>query len=177
MNFIAWLIVACEISFWIFIIAGLIARYIFNRKTAGLFLLAMIPIVDLVLIVVTSIDIYRGAEITLAHSIAPIYLAVSLVYGKTMINWADERFLYYVKQEGPKPIRRIGMDFAKHSMKGSLQHVLAYIIGGTLLLFMIFYIGDSSKTEILWATLRLWGIIVLIDNAISITYFIWPRKK
>lgn len=136
----------------------------------------MIPIVDLVLIVVTSIDIYRGAEITLAHSIAPIYLAVSLVYGKTMINWADARFLYYVKREGPKPIRKIGMDFAKISMKGSMQHVLAYIIGGALLLFMIFYIGDSSKTEILWGTLKLWGIIVLIDNAISITYFIWPRK-
>lgn len=177
MNFIAWVIVAVEISFWIFIIAGLITRYIFNRKKAGIFLLAMTPIVDLVLLVVTSIDVYRGAEITLAHSIAPIYLAVSLVYGKFMVQWADERFLYYVKREGPKPIRRIGMDFAKHSMKGSLQHVLAYIIGGALLLFMIFYIGDSSKTEILWGTLKLWGVVVLIDNAISITYFIWPRKK
>lgn len=177
MNSIAWIIVACEIGFWIFIIAGLITRYIINQKKTGLILLAMTPIVDLVLILFTSYDIYREAEITMAHSIAPIYLATSIVYGKTMIQWADERFLYYVKRDGPKPKRRIGIEFAKHSLKGSLQHILAYIIGGALLLFMIFYIGDSSKTEILWGTLKTWGIIVLIDDAISISYFVWPRKK
>lgn len=90
---------------------------------------------------------------------------------------ADERFLYYVKREGSKPKRRIGMDYAKHSMKGSLQHVLAYIIGGLLLLFMIFYVGENGNTATLWGTLNTWGIIVLIDIVISITYFIWPRKK
>ncbi|UOQ86893.1 hypothetical protein [Gracilibacillus salinarum] len=176
MHIVAWLIVACEIGFWIFIIAGLVTRYLFNKEKAGLFLLAMTPIVDLVLLVVTSIDVYRGAEITGAHSIAPIYLAISIVYGKSMIRWADERFLYYVKREGPKPIRRIGMDYAKHSMKGSLQHVLAYLIGGVLLLLMIFYIGKPSETEILWRTLQVWGIVVLIDIVISVTYFISPLK-
>lgn len=87
MNFIACIIVACEIGFWLFIIAGLVTRYIFNQKKIGLILLAMIPVVDLVLLVATSIDVYRGTEITLAHSIAPIYLALSLVYGKAMIRW------------------------------------------------------------------------------------------
>ncbi|WP_076571044.1 MULTISPECIES: hypothetical protein [Salimicrobium] len=177
MNFIAWVIVACEIAFWIFIIAGLVTRYVFSQRKAGLFLLAMTPIVDLVLIVFTSIDIYREAEITVAHSIAPIYLAISLVYGKSMIQWADDRFLYYVKRSGPRPERKIGMDFAKHSLKGSLQHILAYIIGGALLLIMIFYIRDSSNTGVLWRTLQTWGIVVLVDNAISISYFIWPRTR
>ncbi|APC47646.1 hypothetical protein BME96_05460 [Virgibacillus halodenitrificans] len=176
MNLVAWLIVVCEISFWVFIIAGLVTRYIFNQKKAGLLLLAMTPLVDVVLFIVTGIDIYRGAVPTIAHSIAPLYIAISIVYGKSMIRWADERFLYYVKREGPKPKRRIGMDYAKHSMKGSLQHVLAYMIGGAMLLFMIYYIGTDVDTTELWATLRVWGIIVIIDNAISISYFIWPRK-
>jgi hypothetical protein len=177
MNFIAWTIVACEVGFWVFIIAGLVTRYNFNRKKAGLLLLAMTPAVDLILIIVTSVDIYRGAVPTIAHGIAPIYIAVSIVYGKNIIRWADERFLYYVKREGTKPVRRIGIDHAKHGMKGSLQHVLAYIIGGSILLFMIYYIGNNEDTTALRDILKFWGVIVVIDNAISVTYFIWPRKK
>lgn len=137
----------------------------------------MTPVTDLVLIIVTGIDIYHGATPTIAHSVAPAYLALSIVYGKSMIRWSDERFLYYVKREGEKPKRKIGMEYAKHSMSGTLKHILAYIFGGAILLLMIFYIGDKSKTEELWATLNFWGIVVLIDIFISITYFIWPRKK
>lgn len=176
MNFVAWTIVACEIGFWVFIIAGLVTRYIFNQKRAGLVLLAMTPVVDVVLLIVTSVDIYHGATATIAHSIAPLYIAISLVYGKSMVRWADERFLYYIKREGPKPKRRIGMDYAIHSMKGSLLHVLAYAIGGAMMLGMIAYIGDESRTTEIWNTLKVWGIVVLIDNGISVTYFIWPRK-
>ncbi|MDY0394484.1 hypothetical protein RWE15_08540 [Virgibacillus halophilus] len=106
MNFVAWTIVACEIGFWIFIISGLVTRYIFNQKRIGLFLLAMTPLVDVALLIVTSIDIYSGATATIAHSIAPLYIAISVVYGKSMIRWADERFLYYVKRQGPKPERK-----------------------------------------------------------------------
>lgn len=94
-----------------------------------------------------------------------------------MIRWADERFLYYVKRGATKPVRRIGFDYAKHSMKGSLQHVLAYIIGGAMLLFMIYYIGINADTTALRDILKFWGVIVVIDNAISVTYFISPRKK
>jgi hypothetical protein len=177
MNLVAWTIVACEIGFWVFIIAGLVTRYVFNLKKAGLFILAMTPVIDLVLIMVTGIDIYHGATATIAHSIAPAYLALTIIFGKDMIKWADERFLYYVKRVGVKPKRKIGMAYAKHSMKGTLKHIVAYIFGGAILLFMIFYIGDESKTEELWATLNFWGIVVLIDIFISITYFIWPRKK
>lgn len=177
MNFIAWTIIACEIGFWVFIIAGLVTRYIFNKRKLGLVLLAMTPVVDLLLFIVTGLDIYRGAVPTFAHAIAPIYIAVSIVYGKSMIRWADERFLYYVKREGTKPIRRIGMDYAKHSMKGSLQHVLAFIIGGAMLLLIVNYIGNKTDTSILQETLRLWGIVVIVDLVFSITYFIFPRKK
>ena len=177
MNFIAWTIVACEIGFWIFILLGLIARYVFKREGLGLLLLAMTPVVDLVLLLVTGIDVYRGATATVAHSIAPLYIGVSLVYGKSMIQWSDQRFRYYVKKEGDKPKRLAGMAHAWHSMKGSLKHILAYIIGGALLLLMIYVINDSNKTEALYGTLKLWGIIVVIDNLISLSYFIWPRPE
>jgi len=94
-----------------------------------------------------------------------------------MIGWADQRFRYYIKKEGEKPIRLDGMAHARHSMKGSLQHILAYIIGAALMFLMIYFIGDASKTTVLYDTLKLWGIIVIIDNVISISYFIWPRPE
>src|SRR5690606_21338066 len=113
--------------------AGLITRYIFNRKRLGLFFLALTPVLDLFLLIVTANDLYNGATATQVHALAAIYLGVSIAFGKSMIRWADERFVYYIKKQGTKPVRRSGFDYAKHSMKGTLQHVLAFIIGGAFL--------------------------------------------
>lgn len=177
MNFIAWIIVACEIGFWVVIAAGLITRYIFNQKRLGLFFLALTPVIDLVLLVVTANDLYNGATATQVHALAAIYLGVSIAFGKSMIRWADERFVYYVKKQGTKPVRRTGMAYAKHSMKGSLQHVLAFIIGGAFLIIMINLIDDPSKTEALSDMFKLWALILGIDFVMSVSYFIWPRPE
>ncbi|MEK4487603.1 hypothetical protein MHH81_18980 [Psychrobacillus sp. FSL H8-0484] len=175
MNFIAWTIIACEVGFWVVILLGLITRYIFKREKLGLFFLALTPVIDLVLLAITAIDLYNGAIATLAHAIAAIFLGVSIAFGKSMIQWADEKFLYYVQKQGSKPVRKTGIEYARHTMKGFLQHLLAYIIGGVLLLALIFFIDDSSRSEVLWNTLRVWGIILGIDFVITISYFIWPR--
>lgn len=177
MNFIAWAIVACEIGFWVIILAGLVTRYLFNRKRLGLFFLALTPVIDLVLLIVTVADLYNGSVATQVHAIAAVYLGVSIAFGKSMIRWADERFLYYIKKQGTKPEKKTGYAYARHSMKGSLQHVLAYIIGGTFLFAMIYFVGDAGKTEALFQMLKLWTVIVAIDIAISLSYFIWPRHK
>lgn len=177
MNFIAWTIIACEIGFWVVILAGLITRYVFNKKRLGLFFLALTPVIDLLLLLVTASDLYNGAVATQIHALAAIYLGVSIAFGKSMIRWADERFLYYVKKQGTKPVKKTGYAHARHSMKGSLQHVLAFIIGGTFLIAMIYLIGDAEKTEALYDMLRLWAIILAVDVVISLSYFIWPRPE
>ncbi|MDW0113444.1 hypothetical protein [Sporosarcina saromensis] len=176
MNLIAWAIIACEIGFWVVILAGLITRYLFNRKRLGLFFLALTPVIDLLLLIVTATDLYNGATATQVHAIAAIYLGISVAFGKSMIRWADERFVYYVKKQGPKPMRKTGWDHAKHSFKGSLQHVLAFIIGGAFLFIMIYLIDDPTQTEALSGMLKLWSLILGIDFVISISYFIWPRQ-
>lgn len=175
MNFIAWTIIACEVGFWIVILLGLITRYIFKRERLGLFFLALTPVIDLILLAITATDLYNGATATTVHVIAAIYFGTSIAFGKSMIRWADEKFLYYIQKQGTKSVRKIGMDYAKHSMKGTLQHLLAYIIGGGLLFVLIYFIDDPSRSEALSSTLKFWGIILIIDFVISITYFIWPR--
>ncbi|MFC5590176.1 hypothetical protein ACFPRA_14825 [Sporosarcina soli] len=175
MNFIAWTIIACEIGFWIVILLGLFTRYVLKREKLGFLFLALTPVIDLTLLLVTAADLYNGATATQVHAIAAIYLGVSIAFGKSMIRWADERFVYYIQKQGPKPVRKTGLAHARHSMKGSLQHVVAFLIGAAFLMAMTYFINDPSRSEALSETLKLWALVLGIDLAISLSYFIWPR--
>lgn len=65
-----------------------------------MFFFALIPILDAVLFLAAAADLYRGAAATMAHAVAAVYIGVSVAFGKSMIQWADERFRYYVVKEG-----------------------------------------------------------------------------
>ncbi|SHG83546.1 hypothetical protein [Ornithinibacillus halophilus] len=177
MNWIIWLIIACEIGFWVFILLGLVTRYIFKKESLGLFLLAMTPVVDFILLAATSYDLYQGATATTAHALAAIYIGVSIGFGKSMIKWADERFSYYVTKTGPKPVKLYGIDYAKTYFKSWLRHLLSYVIGATIIGIIYVLINDYERTEAMVQILGLWSLVLVIDLVLSITYFIFPRKK
>ena len=176
-NLIAWTIVACEIAFWVVIILGLVTRYILNKNRLGLFFLALTPVIDLLLLIITTVDLSRGAVATMAHAIAAVYIGVSIGFGKSMITWADERFRYYITKEGPKPVKRYGYDYAIHYLKGFARHLLSYIIGAGFLLGMIHLIDDAARTEALSQVWKVWSLALGIDFVISISYFIWPPGR
>jgi hypothetical protein len=171
------MIVASEIGFWVAIVLGLITRYILKKNKLGLFFLALTPVIDLILLITTSLDLYRGATSTKAHAIAAVYIGVSICFGKSMIKWADERFRYYVIKESPKPIKLYGMEHAIHYLKGWGKHVLSYLIGAGLLAGVIFSINDFSRTEALFWGIKIWTLVLGIDFIITISYFIWPKKQ
>ncbi|MCH6267169.1 hypothetical protein [Neobacillus citreus] len=177
MNLIAWMIIACEIGFWIVILLGLVSRYILKKKKLGIFFLALTPVIDLVLLITASVDIFRGATATIAHAIAAVYIGVSLAFGKGMIEWADQRFRYYLLKEGEKPLKRYGLVYAWHYLKGWGKHLVAYLIGAALLAGVIFLINDPSRTEALFGVLRLWSLVLGIDLLIAISNFVWPKRK
>ncbi|MGV2941580.1 hypothetical protein AB5I83_18410 [Mesobacillus sp. LC4] len=176
MGFVAWMIVACEIAFWIVIILGLTIRYVFKKNKLSIIFFALTPLIDLLLLTLTSYDMYRGATATIAHGIAAIYIGVSVAYGKSMINWADSRFRYYILRKGEKPQRLKGSEFSRNERKNLFRHYAAFLIGGSMLGLIVFLIQDSARTESLFAVLKTWGFILVIDTAITASYFIWPRK-
>jgi hypothetical protein len=92
-----------------------------------------------------------------------------------MIQWADERFQYFVTKQGAKPVKRFGMEHAKHYMKGWLRHVIAYLIGVGLLAGMIYFINDPTRTVALSGMIKIWSTVLIIDLIITISYFIWPK--
>nr|WP_156644767.1 hypothetical protein [Lentibacillus sp. JNUCC-1] len=176
MNFVGWMIVISEVGFWVLILAGLLTRYIFKLNRLGLFLLALTPVIDAILLIATSVDLYRGATATQVHGVAAIYIGVSVAFGKSMFAWADERFQYYVMKQGPKPVKRYGMDYAKHYFKSWGQHVLAYLIGAGILFGLIYLINDPSRTEVLSGFLKIWTLVLGIDFIFAVSHFIWPTK-
>lgn len=176
-NIIAWLIVASEIGFWVVIVLGLFTRYILKKNKIGLFFLALTPVIDLILLVATSVDLYHGATATKVHGIAAVYIGISIAFGKSMIGWADTRFQYYVMKQGSKPVKRFGIDYAKHYFKSWGQHVLAFIIGVGILFALIYLIDDSTRTEVLTGFIQLWTLVLGIDFLIAISNFIWPKRE
>jgi len=176
MNFVAWMIVACEVAFWVVIIIGLIARYLLRMERLGFLLLALTPLIDLILLIITGLDLYLGANAIFAHALSAVYIGVSIVFGKSIIAWADIKFRYYIIKQGSKPIRRYGYDYARHYLKSWLKHALAYAIGMGCLFGLIYIVQDPERTEALTSTISWWTRILGIDLLITIAYFVWPKK-
>lgn len=176
-SWIGLLIIACEIGFWIFVISGLVARYIFMKKKLSSILLICTPLVDIILLVATYIDLLNGAVADFIHGLAAIYIGVSVAFGKQMIAWADRQFAYrFAGAPRPKKIKKYGMEYAKEERRGWYRHLLAWLIGGGILGLFILTIGYSKQTEALFKTMQTWTAVLFIDFIISFSYTVFPKR-
>lgn len=174
------LIILAEIGFWIFILAGLVTRYLLKKEKLSLWLFGMTPLIDLMLLLFTAFDLKNGADANFAHGLAAIYIGVSIAYGKQMIQWADRQFRYYFLKIDNRPKKLYGLERGKKEMLGFLRHLMAFIIGGAFLGGMIYLSGKgSSNAETLMGVWNKWSIILGIDFLISLSYILFPygRKK
>lgn len=173
-----FLIIFCEILFWVFVLGGLGIRYLLNHRGLGLALLALTPVVDLVLLAVTVLDLKSGGIPTVAHGLAAIYVGISLAFGRKMIAWADCRFAARFNRDSEKlPHKKFGKAHAAQERKDWLRHLLAFTIGTLLILAMVFLIGEPARSQTLLRLIKTWGIVLLIDFIISFSYTLFPRKE
>lgn len=175
---IGWLIIFCEIGFWVFVLAGLLVRYILKKKKLGTLLLICTPIVDIILLIATVLDLKNGEIATTVHGLSAIYIGVSVVFGHQMIKWADAHFAYkYGNGEKPIKKKRFGREHARQERIGWFRLFVSWLIGGAVLAVMIFSINNSSQTQALLNTLKLWTLILVIDFIISFSYTLFPKKE
>lgn len=171
-------IIACEILFWVAVLSGLTARYLLRRPRLGAALLVCAPLVDLVLLAATVLDLRAGGEATLAHALAAVYIGVSVGFGHSMVRWADVRFAHrFAGGPAPESKPRVGRAHAAHERQGALRHLLAYAVGAGLLGVGILLVGDADRTQALLDVLRLWSIIAAADVVYSLSYTIRPRPE
>ncbi len=172
------LILACEVLFWVVLFSGLAARYLLRRERLSRVLLVCAPLVDLILLTATALDLRAGGTATAAHSLAAIYIGVSVGFGHRMVAWADERFAHRYA-DGPAPTRkpRHGRAHAAYERRAWLRHLTAWAVGCGLLGLAIVVVGDADRTAALWGTARLWTLVLVVDGIIGLSYTVRPRPE
>ncbi len=169
-------IIACEIGFWVLLGAGLAARYLLRLRTLSALLLLAVPLIDVALLALAVVDLRRGAEPALGHSLAAIYLGVTVVFGHRLIRWADVRFAHrFAGGPAPVPSPRHGRAHATLERHQWLRHLAAYAMAALVLAVFALLVGEL-RNPTLWSPMRVWGIVVLIDGVVALSYTLKPRQ-
>ncbi|MGW8551849.1 hypothetical protein [Streptomyces tubercidicus] len=171
------LIIACEVGFWVLLVLGLALRYLARMPRTGAVVLLMEPLLELILLIVTAIDLKNGAPADWKHGLAAVYIGFTVAYGHYTIKWVDGHFLHRFAG-GPPPVKppRHGLARARHEGKLWLRTVAMAAVAAALLQIAIWYVGDSGDTRSLheWQLIPL--RIVSIHGLIALSYLIWRKK-
>jgi hypothetical protein len=174
---IVTLIIICEVAFWVLLAGGLALRYLARMPRAGAAVLLCEPLLEVVLLIVTAVDLRGGAEPDWKHGLAAVYIGFTATHGHYMVKWADGHFLHRFAG-GPSPVRppRYGMARAVHEWKMSARAIGGAAIAAGLLQLAVWYVGDAGQSE----SLRMWqqkmGLVVVISTIVALCYTIWPKQ-
>lgn len=157
------LIVACEIGFWVVLLVGLTARYMLRKERWSRALLLGLPLIDLLLLVFTAMDLRRGATATFAHGLAAAYVGFTVAFGALAVKWADAHFAYRFAA-GPKPQKAPDRGWPAVRYEFSLwgRCIVASLITMLLIDALVLYVGTGEATQSLLAWQRYaFGCIVI----------------
>ncbi|WP_434596694.1 hypothetical protein [Streptomyces sp. A5-4] len=174
---IVTLIVICEVGFWVLLAVGLALRYAAKMPRAGAAVLLMEPLLEVVLLVVTAIDLKNGAEPDWMHGLAAVYIGFTVAMGHRAIKWADARVAHRFFG-GPAPVAppKYGMARAANEWRTAGRWILAAAIALGLLQAAIWYVGGDGAID----SLRTWQdrmlLLAGINVVIAATYTLFPKK-
>ncbi|MDG9704123.1 hypothetical protein [Streptomyces sp. DH37] len=171
------LIIVCEVGFWVLLAAGLSLRYLARRPRLGAAVLLCEPLLELVLLAVTAIDLRGGAEGDWKHGLAAVYIGFTVAYGHYVIKWADGHFAHRFAG-GPPPVRppKYGTARAVHEWRMCARSMLAAVIAMALLQAAVWYVDDAGRSRSLveWQGRML--LVAGVSVLIALGYTIWPKK-
>lgn len=171
------LIITCEVAFWVLLAVGLTLRYRTRLRRTSTVLLLVEPVLELLLLVVTAIDLRNGAHPSWEHGLAALYIGYTVAYGHYTIRWLDGHAAHRLAgaPRPPKP-PRYGVPRAKHEAKLWLRTLLTAAVAVVLLQLAIWYVGDAARTAPLtqWRTSAL--TLLALHGAIALSYTLWPKK-
>lgn len=162
-------IAGCEIGFWVLLAAGMLTRYVLRLPRAGMVLLAMVPLVDVVMLVASVIDIRSGGEPSFKHSLAAIFIGVSVGFGHQSLKWADG-WAAYRFAGGPRPRKpkKGTREKALRERQGWYRHLLAYCVGVGVMIALGLLSGQGY--DALLGPAWTWTIVLVIDGFVSFSY-------
>ncbi|MEU2395196.1 hypothetical protein [Streptomyces sp. NPDC007369] len=170
------LIIACEVGFWVLLAGGLALRYLARMPRLGAAVLLCEPLLELVLLAATTLDLRNGGEPSWRHGLAAVYIGYTVGYGHYTVKWLD-RHAAHRFAGGPKPPGAgYGRERAVHEWKLWLRTLAGAAVAVALLQGAIRYAGGAADTSALeacrFAVLRAVGLHAVVAAA----YTVWPRK-
>ncbi|MCK1797506.1 hypothetical protein MTQ01_16030 [Streptomyces sp. XM4193] len=171
------LIVICEVAFWVLLAAGLALRYLARMPRLGAAVLLCEPLLELLLLAVTAVDLRNGATPGFKHGLAAVYIGFTVTHAHYFIRWADGHFAHRFAG-APRPAKppRYGMARALHEWKMAARAILGAGIAAVLLQAAILYVGDDGQST----TLRDWqakmGLVSVICVIWAGSYTLWPKR-
>ncbi|MFE9818235.1 hypothetical protein [Streptomyces sp. NBC_00236] len=174
---IVTLIVLCEIAFWVLLAAGLALRYAAKMPRLGAAVLLCEPLLEVVLLVVTAIDLKNGADPDWKHGLAAVYIGFTLGLGHSTIKWIDARVAHRFAG-GPPPVKppKYGMARAAHEWRTAGRWTVAAVTALALLQAAVWYVGGDGDT----ASLRAWQqkmlFVIGLNLVIAGSYTLFPKR-
>ncbi|MFD7295538.1 hypothetical protein ACFV9W_19815 [Streptomyces sp. NPDC059897] len=173
---IVTLIVACEVAFWVLLAAGLALRYWAKMPRASVAVLLCEPLLEVVLLVVTAIDLKNGAEPDWKHGLAAVYIGYSIALGHYTITWVDVRVAHRFAGGPPPSTPKYGVPRAIHEWKLAARWILAAVIAMGLLQGAIWYVDEAGATESLAQWQQRMLFLIAINVIIALSYTVFPKK-
>jgi hypothetical protein len=141
------LIVGCEVAFWVVLLCSLALRYLWQRPTLSGRLLWSLPAIDLLLVLLTALDLQRGATATVAHGLAAVYVGFTVAFGGVAIRWADAQFAYRFAGGPAPPGAPAGWAAVRLELSLWLRCIGAWVIALGLITALIGWLGMSAATQ------------------------------
>ena len=157
------LIVACEVGFWVVLLLALAVRYLLHKERLSRALLLCLPLIDLLLLAFTVMDLRRGAMGTFAHGLATAYIGFTIAFGGMAVKWADEHFAHrFAGGLEPTKAPSHGWAAIRYELYLLGRCIVACVITIALVEAILHFVGASERTQPLHAWQRYsFGCIVL----------------
>ncbi|QDY79052.1 hypothetical protein [Streptomyces qinzhouensis] len=170
------LIVICEVGFWVLLAAGLGARYVLRKPRLGVALLLCEPVLEVVLLIATAVDLKNGAEPNWTHGLAALYIGYTVGHGHRTVKWLDG--LAARRFDGVEPVQppKYGKERAVHEGKVWLGTLTGAATATALLLLAIAYVGDGARDDSLWAWIAQAWKITGIHGLVALGYTVFPPR-
>ncbi|GAA1234073.1 hypothetical protein [Pseudonocardia alaniniphila] len=174
-NPLVLLIGACEVGFWVLLAAGLAARYLLRAHRLSTVLLLLVPVLDVVLVSASLVDVAGGSPPGLTHGLAAVYLGGTVAFGHSMIRWADARFAHRFAA-GPTPPRppRYGAAKVAYEWREWSKAALAWGIAFGVMLLTATVAGTGVPQPLDWSADPMWGWGSRITVGLLIWFVGWP---
>jgi hypothetical protein len=171
------LIIACETAFWLFLLLGLLLRYVARLRRTGALVLACVPLIDVVLLVATVLHLRSGASPDITDGLAAAYIGVSVAFGPSTLRRMDARFAHRFAQ-APPPRRRpkYGKERARYEWQEFRKALLAWAISVVLLLAGTVLAGGVHQGAPLLGWIARVTLALLIWLIWPVTHTLWPNR-